>query len=106
MSVVVLDTDVASVLLRRRLQEPLAGRLAGNVLAATFVTVGELTKWTLVRRWGPQRVETMRTFIDGLVVLPYDRRVAARWVSYRPMPDSAAAPDWEPKTPSRPARTR
>lgn len=50
MSVVVLDTDVASVLMRRRLTEPLAGQLAGNVLAVTFVTVGELTKWTLVRR--------------------------------------------------------
>lgn len=79
MSLVVLDTDVASVLLRRRLAEPLAGQLAGNALAVTFVTVGELTKWTLVRHWGPQRVETMRTFIAGLVVLPYDQRVAARW---------------------------
>lgn len=78
-NLVVLDTDVASLLLRRRIADPLAHRLAGNVLAVTFVTVGELTKWTLVRRWGPDRVETMRTFLAGLVVLPYDQRVAARW---------------------------
>ncbi|MFP5070737.1 type II toxin-antitoxin system VapC family toxin [Pseudonocardia nantongensis] len=45
----------------------------------TFVTVGELTKCTLVRQWGPRRVETMRSFIAGLVVLPSDQRVAARW---------------------------
>jgi predicted nucleic acid-binding protein len=45
----------------------------------TFVTYGELTKWTLVRRWGPRSLETMRTFLAALVVLPYDLRVATRW---------------------------
>jgi predicted nucleic acid-binding protein len=49
-NLVVLDTDVASQLLRRRAADPQARRLAGGVLAVTFVTVGELTKWTLVRR--------------------------------------------------------
>jgi hypothetical protein len=29
--------------------EALASALAGHVLSVTFVTVGELTKWTLVR---------------------------------------------------------
>lgn len=79
MSVIVVDTDVASTLLRRRASDALAGALAGHVLAITFVTVGELTKWTLVRRWGPRNLDAMRTFLAGLVVLPYDQRVAARW---------------------------
>lgn len=79
MSLIVVDTDVASTLLRRRASDALAGALAGHVLAITFVTVGELTKWTLVRRWGPRSLQTMRTFLAGLVVLPYDQRVAARW---------------------------
>lgn len=79
MSLVVLDTDVASTVLRRRASDALSAALAGHVLAITFVTVGELTKWTLVRRWGPRGLETMRTFLAGLVVLPYDQRVAARW---------------------------
>lgn len=79
MSLVVLDTDVASTLLRGRIAEPLTRQLAGSTLAVTFVTVGELTKWTHVRRWRPRRVETMRSFIAGLVILPYDQRVAARW---------------------------
>jgi predicted nucleic acid-binding protein len=35
-----------------------------------------LTKWTLVRRWGPDRLAAMRAF---LVVLPHDRTVAGRW---------------------------
>ena len=79
MSPVVLDTDVASALLRRRTPEQMAGLLAGHVLAVTFVTVGELTKWTLVRHWGPRSLASMRTFLASLVVLPYDRQVAARW---------------------------
>jgi toxin FitB len=78
-STIVLDTDVASALLRRRTPENLSRRLAGHIPAITFVTLGELTKWTLVRRWGPRSLATMRTFLAGLVVLPYDQRVATRW---------------------------
>lgn len=79
MSLVVLDTDVASGLLRRRTPESLSRQLAGHIPAITFVTLGELTKWTLVRHWGPRSLAAMRTFIAGLVVLPYDQRVATRW---------------------------
>ena len=79
MSLVVLDTDVASALLRRRAPDAVARQLVGQIPAITFVTVGELTKWTLVRKWGPRNLQTMRTFLAGLVVLPYDRRVAVRW---------------------------
>ena len=79
MSVVVLDTDVASALFRRRLPEPLSRQLAGQVAAVTFVTVGELTKWTVIRHWGPTSVARLRSLLDGLLVLPYDTQVAARW---------------------------
>jgi predicted nucleic acid-binding protein len=78
-SLVVVDTDVASALLRRRTPDGLARNLASHTIGITFVTYGELTKWTLVRRWGPRSVDTMRTFLAALVVLPYDQRVAARW---------------------------
>ena len=79
MTLVVVDTDVASTLMRRRTSDTLARQLAGHTVAITFVTYGELTKWTLVRHWGPRRVDTMRTFLAALVVLPYDQHVAARW---------------------------
>ena len=78
MSLLVVDTDVASTLLRRRASDTLARQLAGHTIAITFVTYGELTKWTLVRRWGPRNLDTMRTFLAALVVLPYDQRVATR----------------------------
>jgi hypothetical protein len=56
-TVVVLDADVVSALLCPKLAEPIGRQLLGQVPAVTFVTIGELTKWTLVRRWGPRSVE-------------------------------------------------
>lgn len=79
MSVVVLDTDAASHLFRGRLDDALSRHLVGSTLAVTFVTVGELTKWTLVRRWGPQRLGKLQTFLSDVVVLPYSPRVAISW---------------------------
>ena len=49
MSFVVLDTDVASGSLRGRLDDPLRARLTGKTWCISFVTVGELTKWTVLR---------------------------------------------------------
>jgi toxin FitB len=75
-SLVVVDTDVASTLLRRRT----SGMLAGHTIAITFVTYGELAKWTLFRHWGPGSLDTMRTFVGALVVLI--ERVGRRtWIS-------------------------
>jgi predicted nucleic acid-binding protein len=76
---VVLDTDVASHILRRRLTGRLAGWLAGADLCLTFVTVGELWKWAELRSWSlPARSELV-TFLHSVVVLPYGESVARRW---------------------------
>ena len=55
MSLIVLDTDVASASLRNRLPDPLRAALAGHTMCITFVTVGELMKWRVLRSWGPSR---------------------------------------------------
>ncbi|MEU5030934.1 hypothetical protein [Streptomyces milbemycinicus] len=52
MQPVILDTDVASLSHKRKLSGPLATRLIGRKPLITFVTLGELTKWTEVRHWG------------------------------------------------------
>jgi toxin FitB len=65
--------------LRRRASPALLRLLDGSIPAVTFVTIGELTKWTLVRHWGPIRRDHVRTFLDAMVTLPYDSLVAARW---------------------------
>ncbi|AEH11042.1 MULTISPECIES: type II toxin-antitoxin system VapC family toxin [Protofrankia] len=80
MSVLVIDTDVASAILRGRVPGPLEARLAGQTLAVTFVTVGELTKWTLVRSWGSHRLAVLNHFLTARVgVLPYNAPVARAW---------------------------
>lgn len=79
MSFVVLDTDVASAVLRGRVPGPLARRLTGQSFAITFVTVGELTRWTLVRRWGTERMDGMRTFFAQVIILSYSPKVARLW---------------------------
>jgi hypothetical protein len=43
------DTDVASLIHKRKLTGPLATRLIGRRPLITFVTFGELTKWTEIR---------------------------------------------------------
>lgn len=52
MQPVILDTDVASLTHKRKLTGPLATRLIGREPLITFVTFGELTKWTEIRHWG------------------------------------------------------
>jgi predicted nucleic acid-binding protein len=47
--VAVLDTGVCSAIPRDRLLPDWQGRQSGKTLAVTFVTVGELTKWTRLR---------------------------------------------------------
>lgn len=79
MSFVVLDTDVASGILRRRLPEPMRAKLDGKSLAITFVTVGELTSWTIRRGWGPGRLADMAAWRRHVTRIPYDEAVATTW---------------------------
>ena len=75
----VLDTDVASLLHRRKLTGPLATRLIGREPLITFVTFGELTKWAEIRNWGVRRREELADWLSGVPVLPGDEPVAAIW---------------------------
>lgn len=79
MSFVVLDTDVASASLRGRLPDQMKARLAGQSLCITFVTRGELTKWTHIRSWGPRRLADLRDWRRHVVLLPFDEAVALVW---------------------------
>jgi predicted nucleic acid-binding protein len=78
-SLIVLDTDVASGTLRNRLPDRLKARLAGHTMCITFVTVGELAKWRALRDWGPHRVAGLARWRERVAVLQYDEAVAVRW---------------------------
>ncbi len=79
MSFIVLDTDVASASFLGRLPERFKARLAANSACITFVTLGELTKWTAVRSWGPQRRASLEAWRHRTVLLRFDERVAITW---------------------------
>jgi predicted nucleic acid-binding protein len=78
-SFVVVDTDVASAILKGQLPDSLRRRLASRQLAVTFVTVGELTQWTYLHRWGSQRRAGLQAFFASVVVLPGSFRAATIW---------------------------
>ncbi|GAB7180562.1 uncharacterized subgroup PIN_VapC4-5_FitB-like subfamily protein [Kitasatospora sp. Ki12] len=79
MQPVILDTDVASLTHKRRLADPLASRLVGRRPVITFVTFGELAKWSEVRDWGGRRRQELADWLSGIPVLPGDEAVAATW---------------------------
>jgi toxin FitB len=52
---IILDTDVASLIIKQRLPAPLVRELIGAQTGITFVTLGELTRWATTRQWGGPR---------------------------------------------------
>jgi predicted nucleic acid-binding protein len=78
-SLVVLDTDIASTILRQRLPDRLRAKLANKTIFITFVTLGELTKWTVLRDWGPRRLADLADWQRNVGVLLADEDVATTW---------------------------
>jgi hypothetical protein len=76
---VILDTDVASLSHKRKLTGPLATRLIGRRPLITFVTFGELTKWTEIRHWGTSSRQELADWLSGIPSLPGDEPAAAMW---------------------------
>lgn len=60
---IVLDTDVSSLLLKRTLPPALLADLAPHEPAITFVTVGELRKWAVVRELGTRRAAELEAWV-------------------------------------------
>lgn len=52
MAPIVLDTDAASLIMKNRLPATLAAKLVGTQSGVSFVTLGELTKWAVIRDLG------------------------------------------------------
>jgi hypothetical protein len=67
---VVYDTDVSSRSFKGRLPAALAARLVGKQPVVTLVTVGELTQWTRLRRWGPRNRGMLEDWLADKPVIP------------------------------------
>lgn len=79
MDYIVLDTDVMSQSFKQQLAPALLKRLAGRPTCITFVTLGELTQWGVLRNWGHQRRDALAKRLVSLPVLPGDNDVAEMW---------------------------
>jgi len=75
---VVLDTDVASLAIKGRLDRSTLD-LIGRTWCVSFVTVGELVKWAETYRWGLRKWTDLADWLDRAVILPYEAGVAYRW---------------------------
>jgi predicted nucleic acid-binding protein len=76
---VILDIDVSSLSLKRRLASPALTRLIGKQPCITFVTLGELTQWAELRQWGRRNRDALQNWLDGVIILPYSEDVARTW---------------------------
>lgn len=95
---VVLDTDVASRLMRASLPGDLTASLAAVAKSMTFVTVGELLRGAVHAQWGARRLRGLADWIDRAPIIVGDVEVARRWgeitgralASGRPLPPNDA----------------
>lgn len=78
MAAIVLDTDVASGLIKKSLPQSLDAKLIGHELITTFVSAGELERWTVQRGLGVRRKAEIDRWIAG-PLLPGGRDVARKW---------------------------
>lgn len=75
-----LDTDVASYLFKNSPRaKPFRPLLKDKQPTLAFVSIAELYKWTLKRRWGPDKIAQLETALRRYVVIPYDRELAWAW---------------------------
>ena len=76
---VVLDTDVASGLIRRRLDPTLTAVLTPYAPCVTFVTVAELTEWGHTRNWSQRSMLGIDAWLARVPKLWCNESVARTW---------------------------
>jgi predicted nucleic acid-binding protein len=73
---ILLDTDVASLLIKGRLPITLGTKLIGSELILPFVAWAELVTWANVRNWGVANRSILHRWMSDRVFLPGDKSVA------------------------------
>jgi predicted nucleic acid-binding protein len=80
MSSVVVDTDVVSYVFKNH---PFGSHydadLAGRIALISFMTVAEIERWVLQRRWGSQRIQLLRAFLQRFTVVPSSPDLCRQW---------------------------
>jgi tRNA(fMet)-specific endonuclease VapC len=84
MSLVLIDTDIASFIFKgsdyANSYMPL---LSGNELALSFMTVAELFQWAILRQWGDHRLSQLEQYLSNYVIIPADQPLCLEWAQVR-----------------------
>lgn len=78
MALVVLDTDVTSRVIKGTLPDSLAAKLVGKQMIVSFGTVGELSRWTVLRDLGERRRTLVESWITSASI-GAGLEVARKW---------------------------
>jgi predicted nucleic acid-binding protein len=79
---VVLDTDVFSFFFKRDSRRaPYEPAIANTQVCLSFQSVAELRLWSLVRRWGDARRQSLEQAMARCIILPYDDRMSHAWAT-------------------------
>ena len=83
MSIVLLDTSVASLLHPKKKKDALRAKyepyMRGQTLALCFQTIAELWDWAEANKWGEKSRQGLEAFIRRFLVIPYDYELAKVW---------------------------
>ena len=83
MSVVLLDTTVASLLHPKKKNDALRLKyephLQGQILALSFQSVAELWSWAEENNWATRQRAGMENFLQKFLVIPYEMDLAKTW---------------------------
>ena|ERR1041385_3394229 len=84
MKTLVLDTNIVSYLIRgHTFAEAYRPHLEGNLLAISFMTVGELYEGAFRANWGQAKIRKLEDVIRSYVVVPFSLELCRRWGEIR-----------------------
>lgn len=79
---VVVDTDVVSLTFKRDTRAKLyRPHLDGRQLTVSFMTIAELQRWALNRRWGERRRADLDRYLRGFTVHHSDEDLCRWWAA-------------------------
>ncbi len=80
MSLLLIDTDIASFILKgSNYADPYISLLSGHELALSFMTVAELFQWAILRQWGDRRLAQLEQYLSNYLVIPSDQPLCREW---------------------------
>jgi predicted nucleic acid-binding protein len=93
MDTVLVDTNVFSYIHKNDSRAELYRKhLEDKRLALSFMTVAELYRWSLKRKWGKKKIAALRAKIKNYIVLPFDDETAWKYAEVRSIPSRPIDP--------------